>query len=42
MGSGLDVDAVDPNINEGPFYLKYDEEEDERGSSLHLSKRNLG
>ncbi|GJZ29101.1 AP-5 complex subunit beta-1 [Tanacetum coccineum] len=42
VGSGLDVVAVDPNINEGPLYLKYDEEEDERGSSLHLSKRNLG
>ncbi|GJW51968.1 AP-5 complex subunit beta-1 like protein [Tanacetum coccineum] len=42
IGSGLDVVVVDPNINEGPLYLKYDEEEDERGSSLHLSKRNMG
>ncbi|GJZ29102.1 AP-5 complex subunit beta-1 like protein [Tanacetum coccineum] len=36
VGSGLDVVAVDPNINEGSLYLKYDEEEDDRGSSLHL------
>ena len=42
VGSGLDVVAVDPNINEGPLYLKYDDEEDERRSSLHLSKRNMG
>nr|GEX45951.1 AP-5 complex subunit beta-1 like [Tanacetum cinerariifolium] len=42
VSSGLDVVAVDPNINEGPLYLKYDEEEDESGSSLHLSKRNMG
>nr|GEX88753.1 hypothetical protein [Tanacetum cinerariifolium] len=42
VGSGLDIVAMDPNINEGPLYLKYDEEEDERGSSLHLSKRNMG
>ncbi|GKD45733.1 AP-5 complex subunit beta-1 like protein [Tanacetum coccineum] len=41
LGSGLDV-AMDLNINEGPLYLKYYEEEDERGSSLHLSKRNMG
>ncbi|GJY40447.1 hypothetical protein Tco_0427717 [Tanacetum coccineum] len=39
VSSCLDV-AVDPNINEGP--LKYDDEEDESGSGLHLSKRNLG
>ncbi|GKC38755.1 AP-5 complex subunit beta-1 [Tanacetum coccineum] len=39
VSSGLDV-AVDPNINEGP--LKYDDEEDESGSGLHISKRNMG
>nr|XP_043607267.1 uncharacterized protein LOC122579214 [Erigeron canadensis] len=41
-GSGLDVVAVDPNIVEGPLYLKYDKEEDDRGSNLHLNKRNMG
>ncbi|KAI3694094.1 hypothetical protein L1987_77054 [Smallanthus sonchifolius] len=41
-GSGLDVVAVDPYMTEGPLYLKYDEEEDDKGSSLHINKRNMG
>ncbi|KAL8208174.1 hypothetical protein R6Q57_007586 [Mikania cordata] len=41
-GSGLDVVTVDPYMTEGPLYLKYDEEEDDRGSNLHINKRNMG
>ncbi|XP_076895018.1 uncharacterized protein LOC143547493 [Bidens hawaiensis] len=41
-GSGLDVVAVDSNTIEGPLYLKYDEEDDEKGSNLNINKRNMG
>ncbi|KAK9076264.1 hypothetical protein SSX86_004597 [Deinandra increscens subsp. villosa] len=41
-GSGLEVAAVDPYMTEGPLYLKYDEEEDDKGSNLHINKRNMG
>ncbi|KAM0027136.1 putative AP-5 complex subunit beta-1 protein [Helianthus debilis subsp. tardiflorus] len=41
-GSGLDVVAVDPYMTEAPLYLKYDEEEDEKGSNLPINKRNMG
>ncbi|XP_071705007.1 uncharacterized protein [Rutidosis leptorrhynchoides] len=40
--SGLDVVAVDPDIIRGPLYLKYDEEEDERGNNVNLDRRNMG
>ncbi|KVH95773.1 uncharacterized protein LOC112527854 isoform X1 [Cynara cardunculus var. scolymus] len=41
-GSSLDVVPLDSDMIEGPLYLKYDEEEDDRGNNLHLTKGNIG
>ncbi|KAJ9549510.1 hypothetical protein OSB04_022053 [Centaurea solstitialis] len=42
-GSSLDIVPLDSDKIEGPLYLKYGEEEDDRGSNnLQLNKGNMG
>ncbi|KAK3033612.1 hypothetical protein RJ639_032898 [Escallonia herrerae] len=40
--SAIDVTTSDPNSERGPLYLKYHDDEDERGSQVHFNKKEMG
>ncbi|XP_059655220.1 uncharacterized protein LOC132302403 [Cornus florida] len=40
--SAFDVTISDTKFNKGPLYLKYIEDEDDRESHVHISKKNMG
>lgn len=40
--SSLDVTASGSSVDSGPLYLKYIEDDDEKGRHTHVSKRNMG
>lgn len=40
--SSLDVTTSGTNLDSGPLYLKYIEDEDEKGSHIHVNKKNMG